>query len=369
MPEPHRTRVAVVAYHVGERGGEERVLAETVRRTQDRVSWVVVSARLDPALRPLVDWRRVPAPAAPFRARLGAMLALGGARLATTRAELVHVSGPLLLNRVDLASVHFLRAAFYEAIGAALSRTTRAHLALERRALGRARALLAPSQFMKRELDRRFPGKPVSVVPNGVDLERYRPDAADRAAVREELEAGDRLVALFAGHGWTRKGLVPAVEALALARSRGADAELWVAGEGDPARYGAIAETHGVRRHVRFLGPRRDLDRLLRGADVLVLPSSFESFGLVVLEAAASGVPALATATGVVEELAGDGEGGLVVEREPEQIAAALTALAADPGRRAAMGLAARRRAEGYTWERSIEALLDVYERLLARKR
>jgi glycosyltransferase involved in cell wall biosynthesis len=368
VPEP--TRIAVVAYEVGERGGEERVLAETVRRTHERIRWVVVSAGLDTALRPLVDWRRVPAPAAPFRARLGAMLALGGARLAATRAELVHVSGPLLLNRVDLASVHFLRAAFYESIGAELTPVTRAHLALERLALSRARALLVPSLFMKRELDRRFPGKPVFVVPNGVDLARYCPDPADRAAVRAELAVpGERLVALFAGHGWTRKGLVPAVEALALARSRGADAELWVVGEGDPGRYGAIAEANGVRPHVRFLGPRSDLDRLFRGADVLVLPSSFETFGLVVLEAAASGVPAIATRTGVVEELTADGEGGMIVDREPEQIATALTALAHDPDRLAAMGRAARRRAEAYTWERSIDALLGVYERLLARRK
>ena len=370
MPEPERTRIAMVAYEVGERGGEERVLAETVRRTHERIRWVVVSAGLDPVLRPLVDWRRVPAPAGPFRARLGAMLALGGARLAATRSDLVHVSGPLLLNRVDVASVQFLRAAFYEAIGAEYSRATRAHLALERLALGRARVLLAPSLFVKRELERRFPGKPASVVPNGVDLERFRPNRADRAAVRAELGARDhRLVALFAGHGWTRKGLVPAIEALPRARSNGAEVELWVVGEGDPERYGAIAEANGIRAHVRFLGPRRDLDRLYRGADVLVLPSSFETFGIVLAEAAASGTPAIATRTGVVEELFGDGESGIVVDRDPAAIAAALTALAHDRNRLAAMGRAARRRAAAFTWDRSTDALLGVYEELLARKR
>jgi glycosyltransferase involved in cell wall biosynthesis len=353
MPEP---RVAVVAYDVSRRGGEERVLLETIRRTQKRIRWVVVSARLDPELRPLVEWRRVPAPG-PFRARLASLLAFGGARVAAAGADLVHVSGPLLLNRVDVASVQFLRAAFYEAIGAEQSAATRAHLALERLALGRARVLLAPSPFVERELSRRFPGKAIAVVPNGVDLERFRPDEADRAAVRAELNVpAGRLVALFAGHGWTRKGLVPAIDGLA--RSS-ADAELWVVGEGDPARYGG-----GER--IRYLGPRGDLDRLFRGADVFVLPSSFETFGIVLAEAAASGVPVIATRTGIAEDL---GDAAILVERDPEEIAAALTTLATDPARRAAMGGEGRRRAAAYTWDTSVAALLEVYDGLLARKR
>ena len=367
MPKP---RVAVVAYEVGERGGEERVLVETIRRTHERVTWVVISLALDTELRPLVDWRRVPGPTQPFRARLAAMLTLGGARLAATRADLVHVSGPLLLNRTDLASVQFLRAAFYERIGAHYSPVTRAHLALERLSLGHAGVLVVPSRFMKRDVERRFPAKPVEIVPNGVDVGRYHPDPADRAAVRAELGTGEeRLVALFAGHGWTRKGLVPALEGLAHARSQGADAELWVVGDGDQARYGAAAEAVGVRDRVRFLGRRPDLDRLYRGADVFVMPSSFETFGLVFVEAAASGLPAIATPVGIVEELVGDGEAGLVVDRDASSIGAALSALAADRDRLAAMGRAARSRSAAYTWERSIEALFDVYERLLARKR
>ena len=369
MPEPASPRVAVVAYEVAERGGEERVLLETIRRTHERIRWVVISLALEPELRPLVDWRRVPGPTQPFRARLASMLTLGGARLAATRADLVHVSGPLLVNRTELASVHFLRAAFYERIGADYSAATRAHLALERLSLSRAGGLVVPSRFMKRDVEQRFPDKPVWIVPDGADVDRYHPDPADRAAVRAELGTADeRLVALFAGHGWTRKGLVPALEGLARARSQGADAELWVVGDGDQARYGAVAEAAGVRDRVRFLGRRTDLERLYRGADLFVMPSSFETFGLVFVEAAASGLPPIATPVGIVEELVGDGEAGLVVDRDPDSIGAALVTLAADRDRLARMGQATRRRAAAYSWERTIDALFDVYELVLGRK-
>jgi glycosyltransferase involved in cell wall biosynthesis len=370
VPDPAPPRVAVVAYEVSERSGEERVLFETIRRTHDRIGWVVVSAGLDPALRRLVEWRRVVAPKRPFRARLASMFAFGGARLLTTRADLVHVSGPLVLNRADVASVQFLRAAFYDAIGARFSSSTHAHVALERFTLGRARMLLAPSRAMQRELELRFPGRPIELVPNGVDLGVFRPDPVDREAARAELGVPERrLVAIFAGNAYGQKGLGVAIDGLARARSAGADVELWAAGFGDAERYGAMASEAGVREQVRLLGPRRDLERLYRAADVLVLPSSYESFGLVVLEAAASGIPAIATRTGVVEELMGDDEAGIIVERDADAVAGALTALAGDRARLRTLGEAARRRAAAYSWDRSVDALLKVYDGQLARKR
>jgi glycosyltransferase involved in cell wall biosynthesis len=83
-------------------------------------------------------------------------------------------------------------------------------------------------------------------------------------------------------------------------------------------------------------------------------------------EVAASAIPLIATPTGVVEEL---GPAVVAVKRDPKQIAQALTEVAANPTRRAAKGTRGPSRAAQFAWDSSIDALLAVYEGLLARKR
>jgi UDP-glucose:(heptosyl)LPS alpha-1,3-glucosyltransferase len=333
------------------------------------VRWTVVSSRLAGELAPLVDWRRAPAPARPFRAKLPLFAATATARAGLRRGRLLHVAGPLLPLRADLVGVHFLRDAFYDAIGAERSRSTRLHVELERRFLSRARALATPSTALRRELERRFPGKPVFLVPNGVDLNRFHPDAAARTLLRREVGTGaDTFVALFVGNAYRQKGLVVAIAGLAAAARAGVDCELWVVGLGSAERYRDRAREGGVDDRVRFFGSREDVDRFYQAADAFVLPSVYEVFPLAAMEAAASELPIVATAVGGIDDLVGEGEAGFVVERDAEAVAAALEALVRDPGRRAAMAAAARRRALGYTWERSVESLLEAYRSLAAQR-
>jgi glycosyltransferase involved in cell wall biosynthesis len=359
VPEGSVPRVAVVAYDVYGEAGAERVVLETVRRTQGRVDWVAVADRVAPEARGLMAWRRAPAAPRPFALRLASFAASASARLAQGGVDLVHATGPLLPRRVDLVTVHFLRAAFYESIGAGSALGTRAHLALERRFLGSARMLAAVSEAGRRELERRFPGRPVVLVPNGVDASRFGPSAAARTRVRTELGVPeDRPVALFVGNAWTRKGLPLAIEALGRL-----DAELWVVGLGDPARYQPAARAAGSS--VRFLGVRTDVEQVYAAADVLVLPSAYETFLLTAFEAGASGLPVVATAVGGVEELVGDGEAGAIVARDPDAVATGLRPFLADPELRRRAGAVARERASAFTWERSVEALLSAYDELL----
>ena len=364
-PDGAAPRIALVSYELYEHAGAERVLVETIRRTRGRVEWTVVSRSLPDELRPFVEWRRARTPARPFRFKLVGFLLSASARLVRTRRALLHASGPILLQRPDLVSVHFLRAPFYEAIGAASRPTTRLHVALEGWFLRRARALAAPSRMMAAELERRFPGLPVHVTPNGVDLDRFRPDARDRQALRSELGVPDERVAcLFVGNAFTRKGLAVAVEALGRVRGRGVDAELWVCGLGVAEGYLELAARTGAGGAVRFLGLRHDLERFYRAADVFVFPSAYEVFPLSALEAAASETPLVVTPVGGMEELVGDG-GGYVVERSVDAVADALLRLARDADLRARLGREARVRASAYSWERAIDALVAVYEELL----
>jgi glycosyltransferase involved in cell wall biosynthesis len=351
-----RPRIALVVYDVYGEAGLERVVLETLRRTHQQIDWIVVSRSLTPDLRGFVEWRPARAPDRPYRLKAATFAAVATAQLARRRYDVLHLHGALLTKRADVATVHFLRDAFYTAIGADRSSVTRAHVALENAVLARARVLAAPSSFMEGLLRERFPAAEIVLTPNGVDAERFRPDAGARAALRGELGVPEgRIVGLFVGNAWTQKGLRIAVEAVSRVD---ADVELWVAGRGDPDRYRAP--------RVRFVGVRPDAERLYAAADVFVFPSAYETFPLSLLEAAASGLPSIVTRIGGVAEVVGDGEAGIVVQREPDAVAEALATLAADPARRVAVGAAARRRASEFTWERSTEAVLGLYERLLA---
>ena len=162
---------------------------------------------------------------------------------------------------------------------------------------------------------------------------------------------------LFIGNEFGRKGLPLLLEAMV-----GLDpsSHLHVVG-GTPnliAQASSAAAASGLTGRVHFEGPHIDPRPWLRAADALVMPSSYESFGLVVLEALASGVPVVATPTGCVPDLVVDGVNGAVVEATPGALARGLeTVLAGDRG---ALAQAARATAEEHSWARVAQRYLDL---------
>jgi UDP-glucose:(heptosyl)LPS alpha-1,3-glucosyltransferase len=223
------------------------------------------------------------------------------------------------------------------------------------------------SEGVARELERHYPRARIFVTPNGVDTERFRPNRQVRRELRsaEGLNAED-VVALFAGGSWDHKGLAIAIEALGRIRAAGdAPPLLWIVGRGDHDRFRAQAERCDIGDRVRFFGVRSDMERFYQAADVLVLPSRYEAFPLVSLEAAACGIPVVATRVNGVEEIVGDDEGGLIVERTPEVFGQALAQLATDRALRLKLGEAARSRALMFTWERSAASVVEIYRELL----
>jgi len=202
------------------------------------------------------------------------------------------------------------------------------------------------------------------VVWNGVDLERFRParSAAERERVRAELGAPPEVaVWLLVGSEFHRKGLGTALRALA--GGGPGDAELWVCGGDREGPWRALAERLGVLSRVRFLGARADVERLYAAADALILPTRYDAFANVCLEAAASGLPVLTSGSNGAAAFLGSA--GLAVE-DPEDAAGfakALDALA-DPALRARLGAAARARAEERSWERHVAELRALYAQL-----
>jgi D-inositol-3-phosphate glycosyltransferase len=207
----------------------------------------------------------------------------------------------------------------------------------------------------------------VSVVPCGVDLERFRPDGPTEARPR------DRARIVMISRLVPRKGVADAIAALPGVPG----AELVVAGgperatlDRDPgaARLRDIADAHGVGDRVVLRGqvPREAVPPLLRSADVVACTPWYEPFGIVPLEAMACGVAVVATAVGGMLDTVVDGVTGLhVPPSRPDAIAAALRSLVGYPRRRARMGRAGARRAQRYAWDSIVDETLEVYESVL----
>jgi glycosyltransferase involved in cell wall biosynthesis len=375
-----RPSVAIVAHEIHDAGGMERVLAELVRRLHPEWRVVVIATEVAVDLRPLVDWRRVRVPRRPFPLRFLMFLLLGSLRLAWTRTDLVHTCGAIVANRVDVATVHLCHAGFRQKTGALAPKSARPirkvnttvarvlALMAERWSYRprRLRVLAAVSAGVAAELARHYPSVPVWLTPNGVDVERFGPDAGTRDRVRRELDvASDVVVALFVGGDWEHKGLSTAIKGVAAARDGGAELELWVVGQGQEPRFRDLAKRAGVADSVRFFGARADVPRFYQAADIFILPTAYETFSLVAHEAAACALPVVATRVSGIEELIGDDEAGMLAARTPEGMGEALARLAADAALRRTMGIEGRRRVATLTWEHSAATVVGLYDSLL----
>ncbi|WEO76163.1 glycosyltransferase [Cryobacterium sp. SO2] len=231
-------------------------------------------------------------------------------------------------------------------------------------------AIVAISHAEADTIVQRLGGSPerITVVLPGVDGTLFHP--------RTRAPAGGATghgYAVVAGRLQPLKGLDLAIEAIAAVPEQ-LRPDLVIAGDASADFDGYIDELtrlaarHGIADRVRFVGPRSrvDLAALFRGARVVLVPSHSETFGLVALEAAASGVPVVAQGTGGLREAVLAGDTGLIVEsRDPREWAGALAEVLSDPELARRLSQAARARAEIFDWPRSAAALLDVYCSLL----
>ncbi len=228
-----------------------------------------------------------------------------------------------------------------------------AERAFDRRAVLGAKAVISPSRSAADDLVRCYGLDParVRVLHNGVDSERFRPDAQARAAARAELGLGEGPALAFFGTGFTRKGLADAV---AVAERLGHP--LFVIG-----RDAQLKRWRARYPAVRFLGGRPDPERWLVAADAMVLPTRYEPYGNVCLEAMACGVPPVTTPrNGVSEVFPVDWLTGNTVEELTEATRRALEAGQAlrDRCRSAAVALPRGRVYAGI--ERALEEVADA---------
>jgi glycosyltransferase involved in cell wall biosynthesis len=367
--------VTIVAHDVGSVGGMERQLAELavgLRRLGHEVTVIARTCEL-PAGAGVV-FHRVRAPARPFLLAYPWFMVAGSLALRRWRRGVVQATGAIVLGRVDVIAVHYCHQVGI-ATPSRSSRLFRWHVkvvgALKRTAerrcfrASRSATFVCVSEGVAEELREHYPqaaGR-VLTIHNGVDTETFAPRVRSKQAraLRAALKIPpERLVAVFVGSEWRRKGLHSLIRALALS----SEWDLVVAGSGDEQYYRELADSLGVGEAVHWLGVTREVQLVYELGDAFVLPSSYETFSLVTFEAAASGLPIVAAPVSGVRELIRDGQNGFLIAPEPDAIAERLGELAADPELRMRMGLAARQSALEFSWQKTVAAHQALYRTL-----
>lgn len=233
------------------------------------------------------------------------------------------------------------------------------HAVLEPWVFRKVRWIVVPSQGLAQEIGRIY-GKEVAekicVIPNPVDIEHMRcPSDFDRSEFRNRLglSSDDRVLVFVALGQFERKGLPLLLEAMQQVQENALKL-LVVGGTMDVvAIYKRRAKEMGLERRVIFVGMQRDVRPYLWISDVFALPSLYETFSLVSVEAAAAGLPLLVTPLYGVEEFIIDGENGWVVEQTVEDIVVALNRIVQTKKEELArMGAVARESVQIYKTDR-----------------
>jgi UDP-glucose:(heptosyl)LPS alpha-1,3-glucosyltransferase len=228
-------------------------------------------------------------------------------------------------------------------------------------------AFVAVSSRVTAELQHIYsvPSSRIRQISNGIDLARFSRDAESGRAIRREFGVpADAKLLLFAGHEFHRKGLAHLIGAL---ERLGDDVWLLVVGSDNAAPYRKLA--HAAQARVVFAGPRTDMPRLYSAADAFVLPTAYETFSLVCMEAMACGLPVFATPVGGIEDYLRDGDNGFRIAADANDIASKIAGAFADPALMSRMQQGARATAQLYGWDSVGQQYIALLREIAAAKR
>jgi glycosyltransferase involved in cell wall biosynthesis len=377
-----RLRIAFAMINCNRRDGSARPVNEVAERLAEKHEVHLFAREAEDLDLSRIRWRKMPGVSWPAVADYVTYYALAEFRIRRRGFDIIHSVGAnaAAANVITIQNIQPAKRVFLDAqnaaanVSSARKFTRRLYLEITTRGEGMVynrRSVRVPPLFLpvshgvERELRQYYDigDAPVRVIPNAADTKMFKPLAAsERIGWRKTNGLGEEdLLLVFVGGEWKRKGLDFAIRALGQIPEE--KVKLVVIGrDAEQAKFESLAAECDVRQRVVFLGFRRDVADAMGASDIFVFPSWYEAFSLATIEAAACGLPIVATKINGTEDFIVPGETGFFVERDVEQIAAALTKLLEHESERRRIGANARRLVEqSYTWDRIAQQTEEAY--------
>lgn len=242
-------------------------------------------------------------------------------------------------------------------------------LFLEKRIFKKCKRIIAIAKIGKEEIIKHYgvnSGR-ITVIYNGVDSDEFNPGSRELlpGGVREQFNLSqDDFVILFVGSGWRRKGLSYLIKAVALLDRE--KVKLLIVGKDGKRPYSHLVRRLGLEGKVIFIGGTSEAANFYSSGDVFVLPTLYEPFGNVCLEALATGLPIIISKCAGAAEIITDGKNGLLLNNpmDPEEIARKIR-MTFDDELRDKLGSNARLLAEKFTLSKNAEETLEVYNEII----
>ncbi|MEZ2718760.1 glycosyltransferase family 4 protein [Niallia circulans] len=379
-----KKKLAIVAHNINNRGGMEIHLSEMIRRLSNEYEITVIASELSGEFRE-VKFIKIPVPQRPVFLKSVLFAVIASLVLFIKKYDLVHTTGAIVFNRVDMSTIHFCHRA-YRTLGLndrlkhtksfahKINSWLQGNFALWMEGVcyqpDRIPHLVVVSEHVKKEVLKHFLYKEddISIIYNGVDVSAFRPASIEeKKHYKKKLGIPtEALVFVFVGGDWSRKGLRILLEAFQELLSRNAElkAKVLVVGKGDKS---AILKgfSKEVTDHVIFHGFKENPADLYRLSDIYVLPSLYETFSIASLEAGACGLPVIMTSVGIANIIAEDNITGYTVERNKESVLEAMEKLALNPELRDKMSFQVRQRSLNITWDDTYKLFQKQYENLI----
>jgi UDP-glucose:(heptosyl)LPS alpha-1,3-glucosyltransferase len=355
-------KIALVVHDFLRGVGHGRYCIELAQRYSSDHEVCVFANRFEANLDLKIQTRRVPALRMSAVTSVLSFIGQAERMLQKEKFDIIHAQG-LSCRRADVITAHVCNVARYR-IAPAKTFKERIFPALviprERGLYESANAseIIAVSNVVKRELEAEYRCQRVSVIYHGVNASEFAPATPDeKLALRKEFRLpANKLVWLFGGEA--AKGLKESIRALA----EFPDAHLMVVSRSPLSCYETEAKRSGVFERISFVGATDQMEAVYRAADLFVYPSRYDTFGMVVAEAMACGLPVVVGNNIGAAEWIRDGENGFLCD--PNDLASALR-----KARSQNVSERARMTALAHSWDECATETMEIYERAISNSR